>query len=336
MKILHAPVEVANQSSLSVKGLRSNGYYADSMVFESNKFNYSNEINLGLNNTKNIALKLIKKFCFFLKAIVKYDIFHFHFGRSLLPHNIDLFILRLLKKKVVMQFHGTDIRKKSVIEKSNKFYTFCSPDSDTKSCVKQKRISKHVNTAIVADFELYEHVDKTFKQVHIVPHRIDLERFEPQYPSMDKEVPLIVHAPSKRGGKGTDIVINVISKLQQRHKIDFMLVENKSNKEAIEIYKKADIVIDQILVGTYGVFAVETMALGKPVICYIREDLRDKFLEKPPIISANPENLYEAVENLILKPSLRNEIGLRSREYVERVHDTKIVAEKLIEIYQQT
>ena len=36
-------------------------------------------------------------------------------------------------------------------------------------------------------------------------------------------------------------------------------------------YRDADIVVDQLLAGWYGGFAVEAMALGKPVIAYLRE-----------------------------------------------------------------
>ena len=37
--------------------------------------------------------------------------------------------------------------------------------------------------------------------------------------------------------------------------------------------RESDVVIDQILMGTYARLAIESMALGKPVICYLREDL---------------------------------------------------------------
>src|SRR6058998_2007963 len=34
----------------------------------------------------------------------------------------------------------------------------------------------------------------------------------------------------------------------------------------------ADLLVDQLLTGWYGAVAVEMMALGKPVVCYLRED----------------------------------------------------------------
>ena len=76
------------------------------------------------------------------------------------------------------------------------------------------------------------------------------------------------------------------------------MVENKTQAEAFEIYKKADIIIDQISVGTYGVFA-EAMALGKPVITYISEDIRQTFPAELPIISAEFESLAKVVDELV-------------------------------------
>ena len=72
-----------------------------------------------------------------------------------------------------------------------------------------------------------------------------------------------------------------------------MTVCNKklSNKEARKRYETADILIDQLLAGWYGGLAVELMALGKPVICYIREDdlkyIPKEMRDELPIINAN-------------------------------------------------
>ena len=52
---------------------------------------------------------------------------------------------------------------------------------------------------------------------------------------------------------------------------DLELIENLPNAEATRRYRDADLVVDQLLAGWYGGFAVEAMALGKPVIAYLRE-----------------------------------------------------------------
>ncbi len=92
--------------------------------------------------------------------------------------------------------------------------------------------------------------------------------------------------------------------------------------------------MDQLLLGTYGIVSVEAMALGKPVICYIRDDLISKYPEDLPIVNANPCTIEDALETLLANPKLRLELGMRSREFAERYHDSKVIAGKLVALYE--
>jgi hypothetical protein len=80
------------------------------------------------------------------------------------------------------------------------------------------------------------------------------------------------------------------------------------------------------------------VALGKPVICYLREeDL--KFIPSAmradiPIINATPKTIYQVLKKLLT--SRRNEmpiLGQRSRSYVEKWHDPLRIAQSLAEEY---
>ena len=101
--------------------------------------------------------------------------------------------------------------------------------------------------------------------------------------------PLVVHAPSRRGVKGTEAILRAVERLQKRVNFRFMLIENLPHAEAKAAYKEADVVIDQLRIGWYGVLATETMALGKPTIAYIRDDLWHKHGAKLPIIDGHLE-----------------------------------------------
>ena len=48
----------------------------------------------------------------------------------------------------------------------------------------------------------------------------------------------------------------------------------------------ADLIVDQLIIGWYAMFAIESMALEKPVICYLREDLAI-FIHKKILICEN-------------------------------------------------
>lgn len=47
--------------------------------------------------------------------------------------------------------------------------------------------------------------------------------------------------------------------------------------EAQRWYLQADIIVDQVFCGTYGLLSVEAMAMGKPVVTYIRDDVKSFF-----------------------------------------------------------
>jgi glycosyltransferase involved in cell wall biosynthesis len=109
--------------------------------------------------------------------------------------------------------------------------------------------------------------------------------------------------------------------------------------EAVERYKRADIVVDQLKTGWYGVFAIEGMALGKPVVTYLHDEAvartEQAFGVEVPIVSANPETLVERLRPLVESADERRRVGEASREYVERVHDAEKLADRLIEIYER-
>jgi len=93
-----------------------------------------------------------------------------------------------------------------------------------------------------------------------------------------------------------------------------------------------------LLVGWYGGVAVEAMALGKPVVCYVREeDLRfipKRMEEDLPIINANPGNLYHVLDRHINNRKNLSLIGEKSRSYVERYHDPIKIAQQMKELYE--
>ena len=171
-------------------------------------------------------------------------------------------------------------------------------------------------------------------EAEIVLPGIDFSNY-PLVPPSSRTRPLVVHAPSNRSKKGTEDVIRACAALP----VDLEIVEGVTNTEARERYAAADIVIDQLKIGWYGVFAIEAMAMGKPVVCFLHDDaLREteqEFKTKVPIVSATPETLEQKLRPLVDSIDLRRSIGASSREYAEKLHDVDRIAEQLIAIYQR-
>jgi glycosyltransferase involved in cell wall biosynthesis len=274
----------------------------------------------------------IKIFGFFLKALFSYDVFHFHFGYSLLPFNLDLGILKLFGKKTFMEYHGSDIRRKSVFSK-NKYWISEFALKDERSIRKQKRIAKYISGIIVHDAELAENLfDPNFKSFRL-PLRLNLKQFEPKYTNKSNNEICIVHSPSNSAIKGSNFIIEAIKSLQRKYMIDFRLLSNLTNSEVMKTFQMADIIIDQLIIGSYGMVSIEAMAFGKPVICYLRPELFQENLSMPPLLNANIENIEEKIEELICGADLRLKLGVAGRKFVEQYHDSHKLASHALEIY---
>lgn len=330
MRVLHAPVNIAGQAYVTARALRAIGVKAEAWTY-STAFHYPTDLDLGplpSSRSKRVAFGLR----LFRRAVAAFDIFHFHFGLSLLPGFMDLPLLKALGKKIVVEFWGSDVRKPSKALLRN---PWSFPKEDDATIDARLRVwARYADAVVVADHELAEYVADYFRKVHVVRHRVWLDELEPVYPDPSCTSPVIVHAPSHRGVKGTEFVLAALDHLSKHHRVNAVLVEGRAHDEALRLISMADIVVDQLRIGTYGVLAVEAMALGKPVVVYIRDDLRSFYPASLPVISATPSTVKEVLERLVVDGPLRHRLGVMGRRYVEEYHDARKIAKELLRMYQ--
>jgi hypothetical protein len=163
--------------------------------------------------------------------------------------------------------------------------------------------------------------------------------YRPKFPENSGGVLRIVHAPNHRQYKGTKYLIQAVDVLKsQGFNIELILVEKVSNKVAITLYRDhADIVFDQCLVGFHGYFAVEAMALGKPVMCFIRDKQRYIYRsERSPIINTSVSSLVSDLKYWATDGrQYLHQIGVDSRKYVEEFCSTDIFSKNLEAEYRR-
>jgi glycosyltransferase involved in cell wall biosynthesis len=142
-----------------------------------------------------------------------------------------------------------------------------------------------------------------------------------------------VHGPSHLEKKGTEWVIEACKQLP----VDLDVVHGVLNEQALERYKQADIVVDQLLRDWHGVFSIEAMALGKPVVTSLDEDAvrqtEEAFGLEVPIVRATKDDLVEKLRTLVESFEERKRLGEAGRAYVERVHDVERMTDHLLDIY---
>jgi glycosyltransferase involved in cell wall biosynthesis len=290
----------------NVQFLRKKGVEARLVLFQPRRLR-PYEVDVVLDVPDNFWLRQLVQLRALAKLLPTTDIFHFYFGLTLVPKRIQFPILKTFRKKSVFHFLGSDIRGKTPEELA---------------------YGKRADAEIVGSYDAIRWVP----EAHVVPVGLDLSRYEPFWQAENRPV-RIVHAPTDRGRKGTDWIVRACEQLS----VELDIVENTRHDQAIERYKQADIVVDQLNAGWYGVFAIEAMALGKPVVTFLHEEAvrrtEEAFQIELPLVPAKKETLAETLAPLVESPERREELGRRSRAYVERVHDADRVADRLIEIY---
>ena len=151
----------------------------------------------------------------------------------------------------------------------------------------------------------------------------------------------IVHAPSRRAGKGTAGVLDAIETLQREGApIDLDLIEGVPHAEARQRYAAADLVIDQVRLGWYGLTvdrgdgARQARRLP-PRPRGRRRDRRRLRACRCPTCGPTAAALPGVLRELIRDPERLPALGAASRAYAEAVHAHDRVAARVVEVYRQ-
>ena len=291
----------------NVQALRRRGVEAKLVVF--NRYRLHPEADESLERRGRFLRRQAAQWRALLRLLPRTDVFHFYFGLTLVPQSLQFPILRALRRKSVMHYLGSDIRGKTTQELA---------------------FGKKAGAEIVGSYDALRWVP----DAEFVPPGIDVHSIEPAPPG-DRARPVILHAPSSRRRKGTEHVVAAVEELDA----DLLLVEGLDHREAFERYREADIVVDQLNAGWYGLFAIECMALGKPVVTFLHEEARRRTEQElgveVPIVSATKEDLRSRLEPLVADAAERRRLGAASRAYVEQVHDLERVADRLLALYSR-
>lgn len=340
--ILQLPVSAAGQPQAIASGLRSLGHFVSVLSTSEHKFGYIYDfIFENLKNSKDNINNIKNLFS-------KYDVLHYHsipliwekkFGVST---GYDLLLAKLLGKKVFYHFRGSESRKKTVFKEKNKYH-YCDEEPhmfDKFPEARQSLYLKYVNSIADRTFVVDPELQTYVPDAMIVPRALDLEKckgISVSHFKRESDSVIIAHAPSRRAVKGTSWVVEAVQELKlEGLNVDLRIIENMSNEDALSEYARSDIVVDQLRIGWYGVLAVEAMSLGKPVVAYIRDDLKHNLPFPYPLAIANKENLKAVLLELVSDAGLRTTLGTRARDYVNHVHSSNKIAEDLDFIYKNS
>ncbi|MDF1826988.1 MAG: glycosyltransferase [Legionellaceae bacterium] len=337
------------------RALKARGYVSDTAVLVESPIyprdTFDKVLSPHGNYPKIIKLCLgnLMAYCFFMRALWKYDVFHYYFDGGLLRHTLfsrlELAILKLCRKKIVLLPYGSDAFVYDLIPNvlwRHGLMIEYSRFGNTAATL-QKRMRRMTASADIVIACLVHCIN--LPRWDILPltcYPVDTERFEPLYPETKKSSPIrIAHACNHRGVKGTVFLIDAVKRLEKAgFDVQLDIIEAVPNDEALVRIKACDIYVDQLIFG-YAQAALEGLAFGKIVISALDNspeyDLfrRFSYLNECPIVSANPDTIYEVLIELIEKRKNWDSMGQASRAFVEHRHSYTATADMFEAIYQK-
>jgi glycosyltransferase involved in cell wall biosynthesis len=336
-----APVNIAGQPIAVTSELRRQGLDVSLLQYtagEGHKYGYPGDQVVNIKGRHRVEAETET-----LAAALAagYDIFHFwmstFFGgrRYANMYGLDLPFIKARGRHIVYRGTGFDLRVKSrhiALNPHHPFQHGYELEIDEQAQLAYLAYLKdYVDQFVVQDPEMHEFMP----EARVIPRAMDLDRYEPVGVAPN-ERPLIVHAPSKGLVKGTPILMRALDELREEGlAFELKVITEMPHEQAMGWYRKADLIVDQLLLGWYGVLTLEGLALGKPVVVYVRDDLYESFTPRIPIANANPDTLKDVLRPLIADYEQRRAVAEHGPAFVRQVHDVRTVAAQLRELYEE-
>jgi len=280
----------------------------------------------------------------YLALIARADLVHWYRASpGFLPRRIDYRVISKLRKPGVVEWQGSDIRNPAVELSDNPVYKelfLAQPElfaqwGTTEKSLRLQAEFVGLDFGTVVPPGMWQYVAPELRdRTYLVQRAVDISGYEPAHPDQATGKPIVAHAPSKQVIKGTGMVLQAVDQLEGEVDFDFRLIHGVSHAESTSLISGCDIFVDQMVLGDYGIAAIEAMALGKPVVCYIKPSIAAVYDPTLPIVSANPDTLADVLGELISDEPLRLSLGREGRVYAEKFHSLQARASALKAAYE--
>lgn len=334
MKVVHGTMEIANQAYTITRQIRQQGVAAATISYYPTYLGYQADFEYPVAQQKDAAQRDHDLAMVAIGAMQEFDVFHFWFNTTFTLDYSDLPLLSKLGRPVFMQHCGSDVRTEAIAKAMNP-YAVVKQGADPQHIHQQlSLVSRFIDTAIVGETRLYEYVKQYYRKVHMVPITLDCTQYPVAEDHLQNERPLVVHAPTSPQYKGTKYVLAAVEALEKKYDFDFQLVQGVAHEEAKRIFRRADIIVDQLLGGGYGGLSTEGMAMGKTVVVWVSPKAREGYPEDVPVVSANPDTIEAQLRVALNDVDLRRDLGVRGPAYVRKYHDAPKIAATMLKIYR--
>lgn len=238
--------------------------------------------------------------------------------------------------KIAMVSHGSDIRVPSRHIELEPYSPFAdSLNGLTETLETSTRLNHRVLDAVgtptyvsTPDLLLYR------PEAMWLPTVADPRRWETlPKPALESRTPVVIHVPSRSALKGTSAISPAMRQLADRGVINYVEAERVPYKDMPTVISRADIVIDQVSMGLYGVASIEALLAGRIVVAqagrHIREYLAKETGWNLPIVEANPDTISEVVAEIAMDRRSYRNLAEQGRLFAREVHSQEAAADAL-------
>lgn len=259
------------------------------------------------------------------------------FAPAVLPTHLFYPLLKRLNKKIITCFWGSDVRywyafesearERGILDQIAPFIEYARVRSGGSYWDKSRMIqtAEKYSDLILSQPDCAQLQTRPYMRTHVP---LDLNLFRCEIP--DREIPLVLHAPSVPTAKGTDHVLAAVEQLQgEGLKFDFQLIQNMPNPQLRELLTRADILVDELYALTVGSLSAEAMASGCAVLTRYDAEF-SKVPAECPVVSTDKYTLVKNLRELIVNRDLRRKLAAAGRPYVQAHNDLgKVIKDML-------
>ncbi len=249
------------------------------------------------------------------------DIIHFHVLRDENSHLGPLVIRDYIKgKKILHHHHG-------------------HPDYILNKDAYNEKYRRLGRKVIVSTPDLLKIAENATWIPNLVPLK-DVQ-FMPLYDSFLSREPIkICQSPTRKYHKHTEEFKRVLDRLKREHGdlIQPVIIEKLPYFDCLALKRKCHIVFDHMR-GWFGIASLESLSQGKPVIAGLDEwNIRciEEFtgeMEVPWVVARTEQELQAAMDHLVRDGDARQQIGLKSRRFMERSWSERKVLDLIMGVY---
>lgn len=167
------------------------------------------------------------------------------------------------------------------------------------------------------------------------PVVVNLDAWATPFLPLQRAVPVVVHVPSMGSVKGSQLIEPALRALHDAGVIEYRALSNIPAASMPEVIANADVVLDQFLIGSYGVGAVEAMAAGRLVVGHVDARVRSLVEQATglplPMVEADPATITKVISNIAANPKRFATLAATGVQFATDVHSGRRSARVLLD-----